>query len=158
MKVGEIMKRSVFSISASSSVGEAAALFRAKHIGTLPVVDGSNRLIGLLPLSDVLALVMPDFVQIVEDFDFVRDFGAVETRQLSPELSARPVSRVMREAISVEENSGLLRAFALLHHHDLHDVPVVAADGKLVGIVSRVDVGTALIAGWSQFGPGGTAR
>jgi CBS-domain-containing membrane protein len=148
MKIADCMKRDVVSITASASIGQAAARFAARHIGMLPVVDASGHLAGVLQLRDLLALVMPDFVKLVEDFDFVHDFGAVESQQPSPETLARPVTEVMQPPISVEATCGLLRAFAVLREHDLHDLPVVDASGRLVGIASRVDIGTALLANW----------
>lgn len=101
MQIHECMKRNVVSIPATATVGQAAARFAARRIGMLPVVDDSGRLLGLLQLRDLLALVMPDFVRLVEDFDFVHDFGAVETRQPSPEATARPVREVMQPPVSV---------------------------------------------------------
>ncbi|HET7091684.1 MAG TPA: CBS domain-containing protein [Anaerolineae bacterium] len=148
MKIADCMKRDVVSITASASIGQAAARFATRHIGMLPVVEAAGHLVGVLQLRDLLTLVMPDFVQLVEDFDFVHDFGAVESRQPSPETLARPVTEVMQPPISVEATCGLLRAFAVLREHDLHDLPVVDASGRLVGIASRVDIGAALLAGW----------
>jgi hypothetical protein len=40
----------------------------------------------------------------------------------------------------------------MLLQHELHDLPVVKADGVLVGIASRVDIGTAFLSGW-KTGP-----
>ncbi|HKZ86783.1 MAG TPA: CBS domain-containing protein [Anaerolineae bacterium] len=148
MKIADCMKRDVVSITASASIGQAAARFASRHIGMLPVVHAVGHLVGVLQLRDLLALVMPDFVQLVDDFDFVHDFGAVESQQPSPEMLARPVTEVMQPPISVEATCGLLRAFAMLREHDLHDLPVVDAAGRLVGIASRVDIGTALLANW----------
>lgn len=148
MNIADCMKRDVVSITASASVGQAAARFAARHIGMLPVVDAAGQLRGILQLPDLLSLVMPDFVQLVEDFDFVHDFGAVEARQPSPDMLTRPVTEVMRPPVSVEAACGLLRAFAVMHKHDLHDLPVVDAAGRLVGIASRVDIGAALLASW----------
>ncbi len=148
MKISDCMKQDVVSISVSASIGQAAALFAVRRIGTLPVVDGTGRLVGLLQLRDLLALVMPDFVRLLEDFDFVQDFGAVEMRQPSPEMLARSVQEVMQPPIFVDKNCGLLRASALLRRHELLDVPVVASDGRLVGIASRVDIGAALLSSW----------
>jgi CBS domain-containing protein len=105
----------------------------------------------MLILGDMLNLVMPDFVRLIDDFDFVQDFGAAESRKPSLEVLARPVKQVMQEPVFVEETSGLLRAFALLRQHGLHDLPVVATDGRLVGIVSRVDIGTALLVDWGTL-------
>ena len=149
MQISDCMKRDVVSIPLSASIGQAAALFAARHIGLLPVVDDSGRLVGLLQLRDLLALVMPDFVRLVDDIDFVHDFGAVDARQPSPETLARPVREVMQPPVSVEETCGLLRAIATLRQRDLHDVPVVTPDGRLVGIASRVDIGTALLTDWT---------
>jgi CBS domain-containing protein len=154
MNIGACMKRHVVSIPVSADIGQAADLIAARHIGLLPVVDGEGRLLGIVQLRDLLALVMPDFVRLVEDFDFVRDFGAVEARQPQPETLARPVQAIMQPAISVEPACGLLRAFATMRKHDLHDLPVVAPDGRLVGIASRVDIGAALLAGWNRPPPG----
>lgn len=155
MRVRECMKRNVVSITASATIGQAAALFAARHIGMLPVVDPLGRLAGILQLRDLLELVMPDFVRFMEDFDFLLDFGALESRQPSAEVMAQPVREVMEPPVSVDETCGLLRAFAVLRQHDLHDLPIVKADGRLVGIASRVDVGTALLAGWRAAGSAG---
>ena len=150
MKISQVMKSEVISIPASERIGEATALFINHHIGMLPVVDASSRLVGLLLLSDVLNLVLPDFVRLMEDFDFVHNFGAVEARRLSPAAMTRPVNQVMQPPVWVEETSGLLRAFALLYHHQLTDVPVVTTDKRLVGVASRVDIGTALLTAWQS--------
>lgn len=147
--IGQSMKHKVVSISVSATLREAAALFVEEHIGTLPVVEGDGILVGILHISDLLELVMPSFVRLVEDFDFVRgDFSIFETLLPPQEVSVQPASSIMVEPVSVRANSGLLRAFAIMNSHHLYDLPVVDDDCRLVGLASRVDVGTALLAGW----------
>jgi len=148
------MKRNVISISETATIGQAATILVKQHIGCLPVVDQDGHLIGLLQLQDVLSLVMPDFVNLLETFSFVNDFGAVEARQPSIGDMERKVREIMRPPIFVGEGGGLLRSFALLHKHHMLDLPVVDNFNRLVGIASRVDIGTALIAGWSHFDRG----
>jgi CBS domain-containing protein len=142
------MKRNVVSIGATATIGEAAALFVARHIGLLPVLEEHNQPVGVVGLRELLTLALPAFVNLVEDFDFVHDFGAVESARPAPEILAQPATTIMRPAFTVREDCGLLRAYALMRQNDLHDLPVVAADGTLVGIASRVDVGTLVLAGW----------
>lgn len=149
MLIRDCMKRNVYYVHTTTTIGEAANLFVEKHIGTLPVVDESGQLRGLLPLRSLLLLVMPDFVSLMEDFDFVSDFGAAEMRLPDPATLEHPVSEIMLKAEAIEETSGLLRATALLNQHQLHDLAVVDKQGKLVGIVSRVDVGTAFLSHWN---------
>jgi len=114
MKIADCMKRDVVSITASASIGQAAARFASRHIGMLPVVHAVGHLVGVLQLRDLLALVMPDFVQLVDDFDFVHDFGAVESQQPSPEMLARPVTEVMQPPISFRSSRPLAACCARL--------------------------------------------
>jgi CBS-domain-containing membrane protein len=144
------MKQEVVTISEQATIGEAAHLFVGRHVGTLPVVGQNNRLVGILNLHDLLEQIMPIFVQLIEDIDFVGDFGAVEERKPSPELMARPVMVVMEPPISVRSDSGLLRAFTFMNNHHLYDLPVVDAAGGIVGLVSKVDVGSGLLAFWQE--------
>lgn len=147
--IGQSMKHDVISISDSATIREAAALFVEGHIGTLPVVDADEKLVGILHIRDLLELVMPSFVRLVKDFDFVRgDFSVFETLRPSPEVADQPASSIMDPPVSVMAGSGLLRAFAIMNSHHLYDLPVVDAQGRLVGLASRVDIGTALLAGW----------
>jgi CBS domain-containing protein len=149
MQVKDCMKRTVFSVSADATIAQAARMLQEKHIGSLPVVDSSGKLVGLLPLRSLILTVMPDFINLVQDFDFVADFGAAERRRPDPALLARPVSQVMLPPVAIEETSGLMRAFAMLQLHEIHDLPVVDREGRLVGILSRVDAGTAFLRSWN---------
>ena len=150
MLIRDCMKHNVISIPVESTIGQAVRVFTENRIGTLPVVDKGGRLVGLLQLRDLLSLVTPDFVRLIEDFDFVHDFGAVETRQPLPEQIKQPISAFVQPPVAVEDSSGLLRAFSLLHKHRLLDLPVVDREKRLVGIASRVDIGVALLAGWQN--------
>ena len=150
MKISECMKRSVVSIAETSTIREAAAVFVRYHVGLLPVIDGENRLVGVVGLQDLLTLELPDFVRFIGDLDFVHDFGAVETTRPPAEVLDQPVRSLMKQPITVHEDSGLLRAYALMLQHALHDMPVVSHDGRLLGVASRVDIGTAILSAWSR--------
>lgn len=148
MIVENCMKRQVIFIQDSATVGDAAKLFAAHHIGTLPVVNPAGELVGILDLRDILQLTMPTFVTLIEDFDFVGDFGAGEEFQPTPTLLQKPVNQLMERACAVEAQSGLLRAFSFILKHDLYDLPVVDSHNRLVGLASKVDIGNALLGKW----------
>lgn len=150
MIISNHMKRNVVSILETSTIREAAAVLVKHHIGLLPIVDHENRLVGAVGLRDLLALELPDFINFVADVDFVHDFGAVETTLPSEEKLESKITTLMKSAISVTEDSGLMRTYALMLQHNLHDMPVVSMDGKLVGVASRVDIGTAILAEWGK--------
>jgi CBS domain-containing protein len=150
MNISQCMKRDPVSVPDAATIREAAEIFVQNHVGLLPVVDKDNRLIGVVGLRDMLALGLPDFVNFVADVDFVHDFGAVETAHPPASVLDQPIKTLAKLAIIVHEDSGLLRAYALMRQQDLHDMPVVSEDGKLVGVASRVDIGTTILSAWTK--------
>lgn len=148
MKIKQCMKTKVFSIAHDATIHDAACTLVKHHIGLLPVVDDDHRLIGVIGLKDVINLVMPTFVHLLDDLDFINDFGVVERARPEEEDLQQLVRQVMRKVIYVEEDCGMLRAITLLYRHDLHDLPVVDSQGHLTGIASRVDIGTAILKAW----------
>ena len=150
MNISDCMKRNVVSIPSTASIREAAAMIVEKHIGLLPIVDDGNKLVGVVGVRNLLNLELPDFVRFIEDLDFVHDFGAVETTRPSAETLDRPVTSLMKDAETVKEDCGLLRAYALMLQYNLHDMPVLSKEGKLMGIASRVDIATTILSTWEK--------
>jgi CBS domain-containing protein len=142
------MKRNVISIPSTATIRQAAGLIVDRHIGLLPVVDRDGKPVGVIRLADLLSLELPDFFNLLPDLDFVHDFGAVETTRPAPTELDRPVTTLMQSVTTVNESCKLLRAYALMVKHNLHDLPVVGENGALVGIASRVDIGTAILSTW----------
>ncbi len=153
MEISLCMKKEIVTVPVTATVADAASIYYAHHIGMLPVVDESGNLVGILQLRDLLHLIMPAFVGLIEDFDYVGDFGAMEDREPAQEELNKSIAEVMEEPICVRDDSGLVRAFAFIHKHELLDLPVVNRDGQLVGLASRVDIGRALLPNWCQGAP-----
>jgi CBS domain-containing protein len=149
MKIKNFMKKNVVSIPVDTTIEQAAMVIVKKHVGILPVVDEQGKPVGVVRLSDLLELEMPDFIHLVADFDFVHDFGAVETTRPEPKILARSVTTIMKPVLTIEADSGLLRAYAIMLQNEIFDLPVTDETGGLIGLVSRVDIGTAILSLWS---------
>ena len=150
--IGDCMKRQVVSVSPGTTVLGAARLVVDRHIGTLPVVDEQGTLVGVVRVEDILDIFMPDFVRLLEDIDFIHDFGVLETLLPKdiPDAARLAMRDLMQEPVSVEQTCGLLRAFALMSKHGLRDLPVVNQAGALVGIASLVDIASKFLAAWAH--------
>jgi CBS domain-containing protein len=148
--VSSVMKKEVVSISEDATLEDAIRLLAARRVGLLPVVDAENRLVGILTLHDIIQLALPTFLEMLEDTDFVHDFGALEDRKIPPEERNKLISEFMSPPTSCASTCGLLRAEALMRQHDLRDLPVVDEEGHLVGLASWVDVGVAFLESWSR--------
>jgi CBS domain-containing protein len=152
MKVNSCMKRNVVSIPITATILDAAKIISQKHIGLLPVLNEHEIPVGVIGLGDLLTLELPDFVRFLSDVDFVHDFGAVEDTRPSTQVLNQTVETLMRSPVTVDEDSGLLRTYALMLQHHLHDIPVVSKEGRLVGIASRVDIGVTILSAWQKVG------
>jgi CBS domain-containing protein len=150
MEIKDCMKKNVVSIPIATTINEAAAVIVEKHVGILPVVDEQGKPVGVVRLSDLLSLEMPDFINLVADFDFVHDFGAVETTRPAHKVLAKPVTTIMEPVMTIEEDSGLLRTYAIMLQNKIYDLPVTTATGELIGIVSLVDIGAAVLSLWAK--------
>ena len=127
----------------------AAALMAENNVGTLPVVVETSELIGVTTMDNIIQIFLPDFVSLLSNISFVKEYG--DLGKLSPEnmqmAESLSVADVMEEPISVENDCELMRALSFMHKYKIQDLPVVE-DGKLVGIASRVDIGRAFLSNW----------
>ncbi len=133
MNIEDYMKKQVFSISATATIADAAEIFEKKHVGTLPVVDTQGKPIGVVRLFNLIALELPDFFHLVDDFDFVHDFGAIESTIPEKEVLSRPVTSIMQPIESVSKDCGLMRVFAIMLKDEIFDLTVTNKAGELVG-------------------------
>lgn len=145
MKVKEIMNKKVDFLTPSMSVLDAARLiFRHKHTG-LPVVSGKdNKLIGFLTDQDILSQCFPSIKEYMEDVVHARDFSAMEKK--IKEIMKMKVKDIMStQAISIHEDSPVLKAESLMKVKDVARLPVVDEKGNLIGILTKRDIFRALV-------------
>ena len=122
MAIGEICSREVVFIARSESCAQAARLMRENHVGSLVVV------------AKVGTPLMP--IGMITDRDLAVGVMALG---LDPEKTL--VEAVMRPRIAlVRENEGLGRAIALMRAEGVRRLPVVDADGNLVGVLAADDL------------------
>jgi len=145
-KIGKWMKREVVSITPDATLREVAALILDKRIGTLPVVDDEGTLVGTVSITDIVKMFLPDFVAVMDEIDFVHDYGDLENTSAEDRQRAKMlhVSDVMEESVAMEDDAGLVHALSVMEKHNLRDL-IVIREGRLVGIASQVDIGRAFL-------------
>lgn len=148
MNIRDCMKKNVISVPMTASVRDAVSLLVSRHIGLLPVLNTEGRPVGVVGLRDLLNLALPSAFHLLTDVDYIGDFGALEMYRPDEKILSQEIAALMRPATVVREDSGLIRAYAFMLQHDLHDLPVVDETGRLSGIASRVDIGTKILSGW----------
>ena len=145
----DCMKSKVIFGYPEMTVKTAASLMAENNVGTFPVVLKTKELLGVTTMDNVIQIFLPDFVSLLSNISFVKDYGDLGT--LSPEnlyeAESLTVANIMEEPISVENDCELIRALSFMHKYKIQDIPVVEG-GKLVGIASRVDIGRAFLSNW----------
>ena len=107
----------VETIAAQVPVSEAIARLGEKRIGALPVVEGES-IVGIISERDVIYCL----------------------RSHGPEMLDWPVARLMSApAITVELNTDVMAALAMMTQRRIRHLPVVA-NGAIRGIVSIGDL------------------
>ncbi len=142
------MKTEVVSIPVTATVLDAAKRMAWHQVGTLPVVDDRGVLVGMVSIADVLQAFLPDFVALIDDIEFLAHLGDLHPAAPEPAQLETPVRLIMHEPVAAERGTGLMLAAALLQRQSVNDICVVDDQGRLVGIASRADVGTALLCEW----------
>jgi CBS domain-containing protein len=130
MPVERWMQHPVVTIGLDTPVDEAVAIMRERGIRHLPVLDAANRLVGIVTDRDLR--------QVVLDIA-VRDVGDDEASV------ALPVREVMTwGVVTVRPAADLREAARIMRERRLGALPVVDADGQVVGILTERDLINAL--------------
>ena len=143
------MAKAVITAKETTNIEEAVLLLINNQISSMPIVDNEGFIIGIISISDIINVFLPDFVSLV-DIDFVKDYGTLE---ISPEdvkkIASTTVSKIMtKEVYTVDWECSLVRALSLLKKHNIRALPVLK-DNKLVGIVSKVDICKRFLEVWT---------
>jgi CBS domain-containing protein len=149
---GEIMARDVPSVHPSDDARTAIDLLSKSDLGAIPVIDNENKLVGIVSESDLVLseeesdLHLPHYLNIMGGIVFVGSMKGFEERlekafatEVSELMSAEPIV-----AHDYESADRVAKKIADKHHNHL---PVVDADGYLVGMVTRADALAALVDG-----------
>ncbi|MDA8203625.1 MAG: CBS domain-containing protein [Chloroflexi bacterium] len=136
--VSELMRRDVETVSPDTKVRDSTALLLERGIKSLPVIDADGRVVGIVTLGDLLrragVSMRPSFVGGIAEGGMAEYLGGLGSRD-------RTVREIMsHQVVTIEPERPATEAVALLGKHRVKRLPVVAADGRLIGIVSRADL------------------
>jgi CBS domain-containing protein len=126
------MTQDVFTVAPGTSLKEASAIFLARRVSGVPVVDG-GRLVGVLSESDIVAKETSDYIE--------GEVSRAEALHLQREHQAETAGEAMTpDPVTVEPWMSVWAAADLMTIHGVNRLPVVGPTGDLVGIVTRDDL------------------
>jgi CBS domain-containing protein len=105
-------------VRVGDSIVEAAKLMRGEETGMAPIVD-SGRLVGVITERDITIRVVAEG----------RDPRTTKVEEIAS-----------RDLVTIDPDHDLDDALELMAQHDVKRLPVIEANGTLIGIVARADV------------------
>lgn len=138
--VSEVMTRRVISVLPELPVIDLLRILVERSISGVPVVDEAGRPIGVVSKSDLLR----EQHHSVEAFARRTTTGGWEIELEGASLDhleqATVADIMMPFAFSVRESASVAQAAELMAYEGVHRLPVVGSDGRVVGIISALDI------------------
>jgi predicted transcriptional regulator len=143
MKVKDVMRTQVVTISPKATYEEAARIIHDQQLSGVPVVNDDGKLVGMLSEKNLFRALFPPYEQYIASLGIYRDPDVDEER--INEIRENLVEEYMiRKVISVKPEFSIMRVGGLMIARGVHRLPVMQG-GKLIGIVSREDIYRAIL-------------
>jgi CBS domain-containing protein len=123
MRICEVMSTPVVTVQPDTQLKNVAAILVEHGINAAPVIDASDRLVGIVSEADLLSLEAPPGPGSVTSW-----------------ASGHTAREVMSQSVyTLTEHADAAAAARMMLRHNLKSVPVVTGD-RVVGMVARRDL------------------
>lgn len=141
LTVRDVMTAEPQKVTADTPVDEAAKLLLSSVFTGLPVVDRGDRPIGIVTQGDLIAKGgMPLRLGLLAE----SGQGGVES--VMQTLAKKRVGEIMTApAVTIAQDRPLVAAVDLMLSRDLKRLPAVDGQGRLTGMLSRLDIFTTVM-------------
>ena len=138
----DIMSKEVVSVSKETSLKDLARTFVETRFSNLPVLDERGVLIGTISETDLVEQQRPLHIPTVMTlFDWVFSFGNEKRfKEEVDRVTAATVGELYHaDPVTCSPETTIREIAALMSQHKVHLLPVVE-DGKMIGVVARLDL------------------
>lgn len=135
--VKDVMTPNVITVGKDTPFEVIAAALREHRVSAFPVLDEASQVIGVVSESDLLAKLalgsgddgMPGMIT-----------GILRYRQLKKAHAVTAAELMTSPAYAVRPEDTVEQAARIMYLRNVKRLPIVDADGRLAGIVSRADL------------------
>ena len=136
--VRDWMTRDVITVNVDASIADGAQLMTKHNIRRLPVVDADGQLAGIVTYGDVRG-ARPSSA------------ASLNLWELNYLLTQKTVEDIMTpEPLSVPPDATVGEAAQIMLTNQVSGLPVVEADGELVGILTESDIFRMVVHDWQR--------
>jgi CBS domain-containing protein len=148
VKVKELMTTDVIAFKPSDTIRQVIETLRANRISGASVIDDRRKVIGVISEADVMKLTatvpFPDIDPLNPFPVFSLSAYMKKVKKIPEEIGTLfegYVKDIMsKKPVTISPDDSISNAARIMHKNDFNRIPVVDAEGKLVGLIAREDI------------------
>jgi CBS domain-containing protein len=142
--VKDVMTKNVIAVKKDTKVSELIEILTKNRISGVPVVDEENRVIGIVSEADLLFTTKTGKIRGLREF-LKRLIGEEYSTLATPLSGDLKVEDIMTSpVITASPDMDIEEASKILSEKRIKRLPVVDENGKLIGIITRHDLVSAI--------------
>ena len=142
--VKDVMTKNVIAVKKDTKVSELIEILSKNRISGVPVVDEENRVVGIVSEADLLFTTKTGKIRGLRDF-LKRLIGEEYSTLTTPLPGDLKVEDIMTSpVITASPDMDIEEASKILSEKRIKRLPVVDKNGKLIGIITRHDLVSAI--------------
>lgn len=148
MLVRDIMDPDPVTVTPDAPVEEVVRALRENELTGVPVVNEGGRCVGIITENDLVMagdegdLHLPHYIELFGGIVFLESMERFEER-LQRATASKASDMMTEDPVTIEPDVSIQEAGRTMSHRKHNRLPVVE-HGRLVGVVTRVDVLDAL--------------
>ena len=141
--VADAMSRDPVVVRSETPLNEAIRILAERRISGLPVVDDANQLVGVISETDLMwqetGVTPPPYIMLLDSVIYLKNPAQYE-RDLHKALGQTVGEVMSSDPITISPDKPLKEAAQLMHEREVRRLPVLDAQGQVIGILTRGDI------------------
>lgn len=135
--VSDVMTKNVVAVRETARYKDIVAVMRRRRVSAFPVVDSAGRVVGVVSEADLL---LKEAVAASASAASGPWWAGRRRRERAKAAGVSAGELMSKPAVTIAKDATVAQAARAMYEHRVKRLPVVDDSGRLVGIVSRVDV------------------
>jgi mannitol/fructose-specific phosphotransferase system IIA component (Ntr-type)/CBS domain-containing protein len=145
LMVKDVMRHRVVSVTPDDTLKEVANQMFRNRLSALAVIDGKNKLLGVINDRDLIKVALPDYKALISNLNYSMEVEPFE--ELLKQEDKIKVSQLYRDDYeTTSPDTRIVEVAAMMIFKDIRRVFVVQGE-QLVGVLLRKDIVNMIIRG-----------
>jgi len=142
--VKDVMTKKVIYVSPEDEINKVSTILTENRIHGVPVMEG-EKIVGIITETDFFTksfpnFYLPSYVDFLKNAEFVDSFGGENKKKVKEIISAQAKDIMTSPCITIVPDTEINKVIDLMRVRQFVTLPVADNEGKLVGIITTVDI------------------